>query len=516
VVLPALEERLRERKCRLEPIDLRIGVETRAAESEQKREERILKVCLDEIDRNRPFLLVLLGDRYGWVPDAERLQTEVGQAGFETETAGRSVTSLEIEYGLMLKSPEQRRRSILLLRKPLPYAEMGVKAAVYSEAWGESADAAKRVQKLDEFKLRLTSDPLLAPHLHWYSLGWDPEAGCPTGLEEWGKTVLAAFWEQLDEETAAFARVPDPTWQQQERFVLEEFTERLYRSFAGREALVDEAVEFVLSPTADSAAQAWCMTGESGAGKSAFFSRIYELLLQQKGLILLAEAGGISPRAGRLHWTLRRWTGELAAAIGVEADLPDNLLGHELEARFAEMLGYAASKRRIILMADALNQFERTDRMISLSWLPDPLPLNVRFLATAIPGPESEKLRARKAARVTALPAFTAAEVEAVANVVYARYHRTPEKEVIARLNAIPRDRRPPASNALWLTLALELLNLLDADDIAEAEKYERGQPGERLRRLVLNRCHKLPATVEGHCCPAIFREDRVIPYTTI
>ena len=88
VVFPALEDRLRERRCRLEPIDLRVGVDPGSSESEQEREQRILKVCLQEIDRSRPFLLVLLGDRYGWVPEEERIQAATQEAGFETLTAG--------------------------------------------------------------------------------------------------------------------------------------------------------------------------------------------------------------------------------------------------------------------------------------------------------------------------------------------------------------------------------------------------------------------------------------------
>lgn len=32
-----------------------------------------LKVCLDEIESSKPFLVALLGDRYGWVPPAERI-----------------------------------------------------------------------------------------------------------------------------------------------------------------------------------------------------------------------------------------------------------------------------------------------------------------------------------------------------------------------------------------------------------------------------------------------------------
>jgi hypothetical protein len=61
VVFFALEKRLRERRCRLEPIDPRVGVDTGPAQSEREREERTLKVCLQEIDRSRPCLMALDG-----------------------------------------------------------------------------------------------------------------------------------------------------------------------------------------------------------------------------------------------------------------------------------------------------------------------------------------------------------------------------------------------------------------------------------------------------------------------
>jgi tetratricopeptide (TPR) repeat protein len=496
-VFPALEERLRERRCRLEPIDLRVGVKTDTADSEQEREERILKVCLNEIDRSRPFLLVMLGDRYGWVPGEERIRTATQQAGLTTSAAGRSVTSLEIEYGLLEKDSEQRSRSILLMRRPMPYSEMGEEAAIYSEAHSTAAGAAQRAKQLDELKEKLAADPVLEPHLLWYELGWDSKAKCPKGLDNrWAETVIDAIWRQLDAETQAFAQKAERSWQEQELFSLEEFTERLDRSFCGRDSLVNEVVTFALS-SAGQDEQAWCVTAESGAGKSAFFSRVYRLLSKQKEPILLAEAGGISPRAGRLHWTLRRWTSELATAVGLVVDLPEDLSGQALEARFAEVLSHAASKRRVIVMADALNQFERTDRMLSLCWLPDPLPRNVRFLATAIPGEESERLGRRKGARTTELPVFTAAEVESVAKSIFARYHREPAEGVIPLLAGVLRpDGQPAAGNALWLTMAVELLNLLDADDFAEAESYGERESEEKLRRLVLNRCRDLPPSI--------------------
>jgi len=133
-VIPVLEERLRARHCNLETVDLRWGVESTSEPDEEAKELIVLKVCLDEIERCRPFLVALLGDRYGWVPPSERMERAVNEAGFETDIVDKSITHLEIEFGV-LDSPDQRTRSYFYFREPLPYAEMPPEmAAQYSDA----------------------------------------------------------------------------------------------------------------------------------------------------------------------------------------------------------------------------------------------------------------------------------------------------------------------------------------------------------------------------------------------
>lgn len=111
VVFPRLEEELRKGRLLLEPIDLRQGVEMADLASEEARERLVLKVCLDEINRSRPFLIVLLGDRYGWVPPEERMMAATQEVGFRTTVHDKSVTALEIEFGILQQSPEQRQRN---------------------------------------------------------------------------------------------------------------------------------------------------------------------------------------------------------------------------------------------------------------------------------------------------------------------------------------------------------------------------------------------------------------------
>lgn len=80
-VFPALEERLRSRRCHLEWVDLRLGVAAASLADAEMRELQVLKVCLGEVQRCRPFLIVLLGDRYGWVPSAERIAAAAREVG---------------------------------------------------------------------------------------------------------------------------------------------------------------------------------------------------------------------------------------------------------------------------------------------------------------------------------------------------------------------------------------------------------------------------------------------------
>src|SRR5262249_25497063 len=114
-VFPALEERLKARRRHLEWVDLRLGVATASETQAEARELQVLKVCLAEVNRCRPFLIVLLGDRYGWVPPAECIVAAAAEEGFAADVIGRSVTDLEIRYGV-LADPKQQPRSFFYFR----------------------------------------------------------------------------------------------------------------------------------------------------------------------------------------------------------------------------------------------------------------------------------------------------------------------------------------------------------------------------------------------------------------
>ena len=87
-VFPQLRKMCESRGVTWGEVDLRWGLT-----DEQKAEGKVLPMCLAEIRGCRPFFLGLLGERYGWVPDALD-PALVEQEPWLAQQAGHSVTEL--------------------------------------------------------------------------------------------------------------------------------------------------------------------------------------------------------------------------------------------------------------------------------------------------------------------------------------------------------------------------------------------------------------------------------------
>lgn len=182
VVFPALEERLRARRSHVEWVDLRLGVATASLAEGEAREMQVLKVCLAEVRRCRPFLIVLLGHRYGWVPPPEPMLSAAREEGMDEGVVGRSVTDLEIQFGI-LNDPEQQPRSFVYLREPLDYGAMPPEIAeLYSDEYSSDISDTERAQKLASLKAKISDR--LPDRVRTYRADWDPISRRVTGLDD--------------------------------------------------------------------------------------------------------------------------------------------------------------------------------------------------------------------------------------------------------------------------------------------------------------------------------------------
>jgi hypothetical protein len=477
-VFPALEERLRSRRRHLEWVDLRLGVVAASYRDAEMRELQVLKVCLGEVQRCRPFLIVLLGDRYGWVPPPERIAAAAREVGFDENITGRSVTDLEIQFGI-LGDQEQQPRCFFYFRQPLPYADMPRRvAAVYADAYDMDPAAASRSKRLAALKAEI--EARLPERIRRYTAGWNSERQCVTGLDAWGQTVLEDIWSEILATTVLPEAEPEISWQQAERNALDDYIEDRTRDFVGRAAVLARLGELASSATREGATWGLCLTAASGSGKSAIFGEMHRRLTKQ-GVFVLAHAAAASARAPSVDDMLRRWIEELGAALRIGPRLADDADSDVIDAAFRALLNRMAAARRVVVLVDALDQLEISTRARFLHWLPRQWPANARLIATAVDGHASKSLQGRAGVEMLTLAPLDVDEARQITQAICARYHRTLEPEVLEALLAKRGEAGPAWGNTLWLVLAVEELNLVDGDDFSRATRTYTGSTAEQL-----------------------------------
>lgn len=101
IIFPELRRRCKARFVELTEVDLRWGIP-----EEVSKEGRVIEICLNEIDKSRPYFIGILGNRYGWVPSVEEYQKQklvLEQYPWAKEDIeqGLSITEMEIQYGVL-------------------------------------------------------------------------------------------------------------------------------------------------------------------------------------------------------------------------------------------------------------------------------------------------------------------------------------------------------------------------------------------------------------------------------
>lgn len=497
VVLPEVQEECRRRglRVRVDLVDLRQGVDTLsvardgercdADEIDRRKQLLVLQYCLHEIDRSRPFFLALLGDRYGWIAPAARTGEVAAQMGLGLsagELESTSVTALEIEYGV-LRHPEAASRCHFFLREPLPWRQWVADgraseeaAAVYSDQWladRSGAAAAVAAGQLGRLKERIR-EKVPAERVHPYGVGWDSRNSLPDGLDEFGRLVKDCLLADVEAETRELLSRTPPT-------ALEEFVEGRVRTFRGRDDDLARLLAFTRSESADpdlAGKTGVCLRAEPGAGKSAVYARLVQYLRDDRALLVLAHAAGISPGSGSVTEMLRGFVRTLAGILGRPSPLQPDGPDEEADEAFAELVTLAARTRRVVVLVDGLNQFEPTPRARHLTWLPVEWPANARLLATSSDGPAAAAFARRKAFAIVPLRPLDEKEGADVCDAVSQDRYRRQMNPVVRRVllgRTLP-DGSRAAGNALWLELALDALHGLDADDY-ERFGRERSRP---------------------------------------
>lgn len=100
-IFPKIEQECARRGISFSVLDLRWGI----TESESKT-GKVIEICIDEINRTRPFFIGLVGERYGWIPDEQEIRKNrhlEEKYPWVREYIGRrcSITEIEMQYGVL-------------------------------------------------------------------------------------------------------------------------------------------------------------------------------------------------------------------------------------------------------------------------------------------------------------------------------------------------------------------------------------------------------------------------------
>ncbi|MBR6783188.1 MAG: DUF4062 domain-containing protein, partial [Clostridia bacterium] len=255
--IPTLNNRLREYGEKAYFGDLRWGVNTTDLDSDEG-SRKVLKVCLDQIDNCKPYMIVLIGERYGWIPAQELIDEACVLKGIE-KIKDISVTELEIDYGALL-NPEYEGRILFYFRR------LDKSGMTEAELRDYCAESEIHFKKVEELKRRI--EEIYPDHIRYYDAVWNAEEKRVTGLENFLSLVQSDLGDVLLRDLEEENRLP---WQERSMQTSRRYFEEVNKSLAESS---NSEVAYIGSAAEDGANFIY-IAGEEGSGKSATVIEAY-------------------------------------------------------------------------------------------------------------------------------------------------------------------------------------------------------------------------------------------------
>lgn len=250
-ITPRLNEKARLYGENVSFCDLRWGVNTENLD-EKESSLKVLSVCLNEIERCRPYFVVILGDRYGFIPNSETISDATKRKNFKFDNEDCSITALEIEFGA-LSNADQMKHTFFYFRE---IVGDDVPAIYKSE---DSLHTAK----LEKLKEKITAS---GGRIKNYTLNWNNEQKTFTGLENFVDMLVADISDLMDVEFQEYARLSE---YEKDQHIQWEFAKQKSAQFDGRQNLIQNYMELL-----NSGVNFLAIKGESGSGKSTLMSEL--------------------------------------------------------------------------------------------------------------------------------------------------------------------------------------------------------------------------------------------------
>ena len=456
VIFPEIRRAYHERGVEFSAIDLRWGI----TEDEVNKGD-VITICLEEIDRCKPFFLGFLGERYGWAPAKGdvRYYERLIERFPVTETSlveGLSVTEMEILHGVL--ESEGRVKASFYQRDAELTEELARGEA--REIYFEEDEAA--LEKLNRLKRRIRDSDYPT---HSYG-----------SVEAMGEQVKADLLNLLDE-LHPESEPLDPLEAERRRH--RAYAEDRVSSYLANEGSVQTLHDFInRERDLTVAQQPLLVAGPSGRGKSALVSYwLTDLMEREPERWLIEHYAGVAGDDNATA-TLTRIINEIRRALAPEEmeQLPSDF--DDLGEAFRSWLDKVPRDKPLLLVIDAIDQISAPN----LSWIPTVVPPNVTCVMSALPSEQADWLTERDAESFE-VPSLDVDARREVTEGYLARYRKKLSPDQLERVV-----QAEPCESPLFLTTVLAELVIFGSyerlDDYIDYLVNSEGL-GELFERMI-------------------------------
>ena len=457
--------------------DLRWGISTEELDSETG-SRKILSVCLDEIERCRPYMLIFIGERYGWIPDEQLIIRAAEEKGFSPLSSNISVTTLEIEFGALQEAGDLDR-CIFCFREPLPFSEMTDENRAVYDAEDEEHRA-----KLQALKDRIRSTP--GAKIIEYRAEWDRARQRVTGLEPLAEKLANELSAMFSPE---WELRKNDDWQQTEKSRLAGFIENKSAGLYIRSDVHEEILRAM-----DESAGPLMLRGAPGSGKTTLACQLSEALAGNGNVCTVIC--GSSERMMDVSDILRYMIYSVEGVLGrAHADADGTLRSFsEYRQTFEALLDEYDQSRaeRFAFIIDAVDQLSDAAETVFLM-LPENEYRSIRFIFSMTDAYKIPAYVERRSGTIEVRPLDEAAK-----RAVIAASLRRERKEVASKvIDAMVSS--PASDNPLFLSLLLRRLVMFNNEDFSEIASL--GNDMDAITAHMLSIVESCPSDLDAMCC---------------
>lgn len=451
LVMPQMRELAREYGQDVEFIDLRWGISTKEMDSESGT-AKIMEVCLDEIKRCNPYMIILLGERYGWMPDPSVMKHLLENQGEFSLDETISITELEIRYGMYL-STGALNHCVFCFRNPVPVDGMSDEMRAVYES-GSETDA-ERMRRLKSKIRESASEQIIE-----YSLSWDAEQKELGGYED--------FTDKLSERLSAMPKAEwgEPrklTWQEKQKQEDALLYKHHVSSFVGRSAELQEYMQKIQTK------KSTVIIGTGGSGKSAFLSKLYEANQNMSEIIYC----GNSKECTTVKQLIQIICYRLGSYLndGFASTEPSPKASLDIWKDYLDELAGKNWLGEITIYIDAIDQLMPQTALYESWYLPMKIGNGLHFVVTTT---EAVSVNPRLVEETCFLLPPAEAELQIIARAHFAKAHKDVSENVLKQIL-----QNPCSKNMLGLELMVQWLVSLNRKDFEEISKRELTMGGD-------------------------------------